>query len=192
MRLHADDSKLIERVKAIEHVNRIQVSLNNLVIWADLWDMFYNLIKICHNLHIGNKFTNTEHTMETSDGPIRVEKVDQEKDLGVILDRNMKFGKHISIKVTKANQILGLIFRTFTYMYMDREMFLNLYKSLSCPHVVYATSVRSPIFKKDIILIENIQRRATRLVSGLKHLSYPVRLKALGLPMLEYRVREPI
>ena len=62
--------------------------------------------------------------METPDGPIRVEKVDQKKDLGVIFDSNMKFGKHISSKVTKAYQMLVLIFRTFTYM--DREMFLNL------------------------------------------------------------------
>ena len=42
MRLYADDSKLIRRVKAIAHVNRKQVSLNNSVIWADLWDVFYN------------------------------------------------------------------------------------------------------------------------------------------------------
>ena len=62
--------------------------------------------------------------METPDGPIRVEKVDQKKDLGVIFDSNMKFGKHISSKVTKAYQMLVLIFRTFTYM--DREMSLNL------------------------------------------------------------------
>ena len=39
---NTDDSKLIRRVKAIEHVNRKQVSLNNSVIWADLWDVFYN------------------------------------------------------------------------------------------------------------------------------------------------------
>ena len=36
--------------------------------------------------------------------------------------------------------------------------------------------------KKDAIQIENVQRRATRLVKGLKE-----RLKILGLPTLEYR-----
>ena len=87
--------------------------------------------------------------------------------------------------MSKANQILGLIFRTFTYM--DREMFLNLYKSLVRPHVEYATSIWSPVYKKDIIQIENVQRRATRLVSNLKYLTYPERLKTLGLPTLEYR-----
>ena len=184
MRLYADDSTLLGRVKAIEHVNRVQISLNNSVTWADLWNMFYNF-KTCHHLHIGNNFPETEYIMETPNGPIKVEKVDCEKDLGVIFDRNMKFGEHISSKVSKANQILGLIFRTFTYM--DREKFLNLYKSLVRPHVEYATSIWSPVYKKEIIQIENVQRRATRLVINLKHLTYPERLKTLGLPTLEYR-----
>ena len=45
----------------------------------------------------------------------------------------------------------------------------------------------SPMFKKDKILIENVQRRATRLVKSIKHLPYEDRLKTLGLPSLEYR-----
>ena len=66
----------------------------------------------------------------------------------------MKFGEHINSKATKANQILGLIFRTFTYM--DKEMFLNLFKSLIRPHAEYATVVWSPVYKKDMIQIENV------------------------------------
>ena len=38
-----------------------------------------------------------------------------------------------------------------------------------------------------MIQIENVQRRATRLVTSLQHLSYPDRLRSLGLPTLEYR-----
>ena len=45
----------------------------------------------------------------------------------------------------------------------------------------------SPLYKKDRIAIENAQRRATRLVSVCKNLSYPERLRKLGLPTLEYR-----
>lgn len=41
--------------------------------------------------------------------------------------------------------------------------------------------------KKDKIIIENVQRRATKLVPSCKNLSYTQRLRKLGLPTLEYR-----
>ena len=40
--------------------------------------------------------------------------------------------------------------------------------------------------KKDITMIENVQRRATRMVPGLKDLSYPERFKCFKLPTLAY------
>ena len=39
----------------------------------------------------------------------------------------------------------------------------------------------------DRVALENVQGRATKLVSGISHLSYSERLRALGLPSLEYR-----
>ena len=41
--------------------------------------------------------------------------------------------------------------------------------------------------KKDKIIIENVQRRATKLVTSCKHLPFPERLRKFGLPTLEYR-----
>jgi hypothetical protein len=41
--------------------------------------------------------------------------------------------------------------------------------------------------KKEAIIIENVQRRATRLVKEIQHLSYGDRLRNLGLPTLQYR-----
>ena len=77
---------------------------------------------------------------------IKFEKLTREKDLGVIIDQALNFSKHISTKVSKANQKLGIIFRTFTYM--DTDMFLNLYKSIVRPHIEYAVTVCSPLYKK--------------------------------------------
>ena len=123
--------------------------------------------------------------MTANNQEIELEKVESEKDLGVIIDQNLTFRAHITSKVNIANKNLGIIFRTFTYI--DQEMFLNLYKSIVRPHLEYATPVWSPFYKKDKIIIENVQRRATKLVSSCKDLSYPERLRTLGLPTLEYR-----
>ena len=70
---------------------------------------------------------------------------------------------------------------------MDKEMSLNLYKSSVRPHLEYAVTVRSPLYKKDMIVIENVQRRATKLLSSIRHLSYQERLINLGHQSLEYR-----
>ena len=63
--------------------------------------------------------------MQTPDGEKRLESVDSEKDLGVIIDKSLSFGEHISSKISIANRNLGLIIRTFTYM--DKDMFLNIF-----------------------------------------------------------------
>ena len=91
------------------------------------------------------------------------------------MDSKLKFREHINNKVSIANRNLGIIFRTFTYL--DKEMFLNLYKSLVRPHLEYASPIWSPLYKQDKIAIENVQRRGTRLVKSLKGVSYQERLK---------------
>lgn len=109
----------------------------------------------------------------------------REKDLGIQFQSNLKFDQHISTIVNKANQLLGLIKRSFCYM--DKSLFLKLYKSLIRPHLDYGNSVWYPVTKKNKQLIENVQRRATRLVPDLRDLSYEERLYNLNLPTLEYR-----
>ena len=64
---------------------------------------------------------------------------------------------------------------------------MNLYKSIVRPHLEYATSIWTPVYKKRYDSNKNVQRRATRLVRSLKNKAYSERLKILGLPTLEYR-----
>ena len=46
---------------------------------------------------------------------------------------------------------------------------MNLFKSLIRPHLEYASSVWSVVYKKDRIAVENVQRRATNLVKSVYH-----------------------
>ena len=61
---------------------------------------------------------------------------------------------------------------------------IQLFKALVWPRL---ESVWSPLYKKDILVIENVQRRATKLITELKDMPYGERLKSLNLPSLAYR-----
>ena len=45
------------------------------------------------------------------------------------------------------------------------------------------------IYKKEAMQIENVQRRATKLVNNIQHLSYTERLKYIGLSPLRKEMR---
>ena len=88
-------------------------------------------------------------------------------------------------KIKKANNIMGLIRRSFAHL--DEAMFLKLHQALVHPHIEYGNTLGYPCKIKDLTAIENVQRRGTRYLPGLKGMPYEERLKTLKLPTLQYR-----
>ena len=147
--------------------------------------MLFHPLK-CKVMHLGSTNPGRNCVMQSSNGKDHIlEAVDTEKDLGVTFDRKLTFSKHVSIQVNRANRILGAVKHTFAVI--DMNNFVPLYKSIVRPQLEYATVIWSPKLKRDKDALEQVQRRATRLVSGLSHLSYPERLQKLNLPTLEFR-----
>jgi len=111
--------------------------------------------------------------------------VKHEKDLGVLITRDLKPPRQCQEAYAKASRAIGLIARTITYK--SPKVMLQLYKTLVRPHLEYCVSAWSPYYEKDKALLERIQHRFTRMIPGFKQLPYESRLLRLQLWTLEER-----
>ena len=105
--------------------------------------------------------------------------------MGVHVDSNLTFEHHVEDVVNKANIMLGMTRRACTFL--DGPTLTNLHTSLIRPLLEYSNVALTPVLKRDQLLLENVQRHATKLVPSLNNYSYEDRLSILNLPSLYYR-----
>ena len=175
-----DDTKITSKVTTIDDKRKLQSDLNCLVSWAEKWQMKFNVEK-CKVLHIGN---NNDHVSYSMDG-VQLNKVDQERDLGVIISSDLKPSTHCKEVVKKANKLVGFIGRTFEYK--SEKVIRTLYNSLIRPHLEYCVQFWCPYYKKDIDKLERVQCKITKMMPRLRNKSYEERLKELNLFSLSKR-----
>ncbi len=116
---------------------------------------------------------------------LQLSKVIEEKGLGVLIDEELKLHKHVSAAVTKANQILGIIKRTFDTL--DKELLPIVYKHQVRPHFKYGNAIWHPHYIADMKKVEGVQYRATNVIPELKDNPYQERHQSLSLYSMEYR-----
>ena len=180
MKIFADDAKTSNEIISVEDSVTLQNSLDNLSSWTEKWGVNFNCVK-CGVMHLGKNNPKYKYTINN----IPLNETILEKDLGVYVDPLLKFEDHLDKTVKKARQISGLIIRSITFK--SKDIMVPLYKSLVRPILEYGNAVWSPYLRKDIDLIESVQRYFTRCVIGVKDMNYEERLKFLNLPSLEFR-----
>ena len=99
--LFADDAKLFSRISSIEENQDLQHDLVQLQEWASKWQLNFNARK-CKVLHLGRQNPNYDYHMDDEE----FENVTEEKDLGVMIDHQLKFDIHTEKQVSKANRQL--------------------------------------------------------------------------------------
>ncbi len=182
--MFADDTKIYSRIDHEPDCVALQQDLQSLQNWSSKWQMRFHPEK-CKVLNVMDPDAKQRYSMESNGTKCVLEQVHEEKDLGVITDDMLSFDDQCEKSITSANRILFTIRRTFTFI--DEQTFLQLYKPLVRSRLEYGVEIWSPKLKRQINEVEAVQRRATRMIPAIRHLSYEERLRKLRLPTLVYR-----
>ena len=132
-------------------------------------------------VHIGSNNTEFDNTIDSK----LLSKSDCERDLGIYIQKDLKWDTQVRNATAKANRMLGIIRKAFKYP--CSETIKLLYCSMVRPHLEYAVSSWCPYLEKDVNELEKVQRRATKLIPELHDLDYKERLNSLQLTDLSTR-----
>jgi len=66
---------------------------------------------------------------------VELQEVEEEKDLGVLISKDLKPSKQCVAAADKARTVLDMIYRNFKVI--NKRQFLTLYKMYVCPHLEY-------------------------------------------------------
>ena len=181
----ADDTKYGRVIRTEEDQACMQNNINRLLSWAEAWQMNFNQLK-CKIMHIGR--SNPEYSYHMggyAPGGTVLKNIEEEKDIGVLISDTLKPSAQCTRAAKKANGVLGQMSRSVHYR--DRNVWIKLYKVFIRPHLEFLVQAWCPWYKKDIDILEAVQKRAVDMVVGLRSLNYEDKLKEIQLLSLQER-----
>jgi len=127
--------------------------------------MEFNVAK-CKVMYLGSKNPKFEYEMAGQ----KLQEVAEEKDIGVYVTDKLKPASQCRAAARTAQAVLGQLTRAFHYR--DRHVFVRLYKQYVRPHLEFCTQVWAPWNEEDKQILEKVQQRAIKMVSGLHEQTY--------------------
>lgn len=153
--LYADDLKLYTRIASSTDVTRLQLAIDAVTTWASDSRLTLSESK-CAVLK-----TKPCDIVYTVNG-IALPNVNKMRDLGVTIDCDLRFREHIVEVARTANNLINLIFRIFVIK--QPIFYVQLYRSLIVPRLLYGCEVWSPHLRTDKYLLERCRNRFVRFL----------------------------
>jgi hypothetical protein len=180
--MFADDLKIWKAIKSNEDSAELQRNVDYLQEWSDQWLLKFNTSK-CSVLSIRSRETVPDRVYHLDGSPMR--SASFEKDLGVTIESNLKPSIQCAKSAKKAMSVMRRIKRTFPSIKPD--IFTKIYPTFVRSHLEYGVQAWRPWLSKDRLLLENVQRRSTKLVDGMWNIEHTERERMLNLFSLAYR-----
>ena len=183
-RLFADDTAVDRVIKSDEDRKALQRDLDSLAKWEKQWDMEFHPGK-CTVLSV-TRSQNPQPAVYKLHGQ-ELQQVQEAKCLGVTIQTDGEWSRHIEDTSKKANRTLGFLRRNLKIG--SKKTKERAYKQLVRPTIEYASSVWDPYKQTEIDLLEKTQRRAARFVSNRHRNTSSVSdmLETLEWPTLQER-----
>ena len=180
IKLFADDTKLYRHVSTSEECSLLRHDLKHIENYFSEWQLNINADK-CEVLHLG--FRNRRESYSVSG--IRNPDKPTCKDLGITIGENLTFTKHMDT-VTR-NAYFRIRQCNLRFASRDRDFRVFMYVTYLRPLLEYNTQIWSPHYIQDIEKVEQVQRRFTKFLPGMRNYGYVERLGILNLSSLEER-----
>lgn len=153
--LYADDLKVFRHITSTEDHVLLQKDLTQLSTWCSVNKLNLNLKK-CKSMIFNRTKRPNQHDYTINDH--NLEKINEIKDLGVILTSNLSYSSHTNFIVNKSFKMLGFIKRSSIKFCTAKSLFC-LYNSLVRSHLDFASSIWSPHYQNHKNQIERVQKK---------------------------------
>ena len=150
---------------------------------SQLWQVDFDVIK-CYII----SFTRCKNPIlfDYTMNVVPLQRVDEIRDLGVIITSSLSWNNHIDNIISKTSRISGLIKRTLGWHAFSQTKYI-MYCSLVRPLLEYCTVAWSGTSRKNIKNIEKIQRSMIRYVFNYAEVDYKDRLLMMNILPLTMR-----
>ena len=171
------DTRLFICIYSHSDCSMLQSDVNKIYNWASTNNMLFNNSKCSHSSYSFSKQSYKNIMIYINPIGNAIDNYDLTKDVGIIVDEDLNFSKRINLISRNCRQLRGWILRSFTYG--DETNMLTLFRSMVSCRMDCGCQLWTLYKISDIKVLESVS--FTKLVNGMRNLSYAERLKSLKM-----------